>query len=164
MAKVPLSSAAHQTPFEHSYRKVTLVRTVRFALSREPGRTRLTSPIWTPGVQPSPQTCRPRQSGGGGSGSGQPHIKLPSHQQVISEDIAQSRPDSLLPVADLRLLALEQVHRHMANHPDIVSSIASTNPTFVFSKCHVQPPMQLVLDTPVRNAPLVETTSRHRAR
>ena len=30
---------------ESSYRKVTLVRIVRFALSREPGRTRLTSPI-----------------------------------------------------------------------------------------------------------------------
>ena len=84
------------------------------------------------------------------TGPGQPHIKLLSHQQLISEGIAQSHPDSLLPVADLRLLALEQVHRHMANHPDIVSSIASTNPTFVFSECHVQPPMQLVLDTPVR--------------
>ena len=39
--------------------------------------------------------------------AGQTHIKSLSYQQLISEGIVQSRPDSLLPVADLRLLALE---------------------------------------------------------
>ena len=39
--------------------------------------------------------------------SGQPHIKSLSYQQLISEGIVQSRSDSLPPVADLRLLALE---------------------------------------------------------
>ena len=79
-----------------------------------------------------------------------PHIKLLSCQQVIAEVIVQSGPDSLLPVADLRLLALEQVHCHMANYSDIVSSIASTNPAFVFAECHVQPPMQPVFYSPMR--------------
>ena len=40
-------------------------------------------------------------------GAGQPHIKSLSHQQLISEGIVQSGPDSLAPVAHFRLLALE---------------------------------------------------------
>ena len=88
--------------------------------------------------------------------TGQPHIKSLSYQQLISECIVQSCPDPLLPVADLRLLTLEQVHRHMANHPNIVRGIASTDPAFIFAECHVQSPMQAVLDASVRTHRLLK--------
>ena len=86
------------------------------------------------------------RTGFGGAVAGRPHIKPLSYQQLISEVIVQSRPDFPLSVADLRLLALEQVHRHMSNHPDIVRGIASTNSALVFPERHAQPPMQLVVE------------------
>ena len=74
----------------------------------------------------------------------------------MSEVIIQSGPNPLLPDTDLRWLALEQVHRHMSNHPQIVWCIASTNPTRIFPKRHIQPPMQLILHAPVRTHRLVK--------
>ena len=82
--------------------------------------------------------------------TGQPHIKSLSHQYVISEAIVQRRPDTLLPDTDLRWLALQQIERHMANHSHIMRRVASTNPTLVLTKRHVQSPVQLILDSPVR--------------
>ena len=82
--------------------------------------------------------------------SGQPHIKSLSHQYVISEAIVQRCPDTLLPDADLRWLTLQKIKRHMSNHSHIMRRIASTNPTLVFPKRHVQSPVQLILDSPVR--------------
>ena len=88
--------------------------------------------------------------------AGQPHIKLLSYQQLISKAAAQSRSNSLLHVADLRLLPFEQVHRHMPNYSDIVRPIASTNPAFVFAERHLQPAMQLVIDAPMRTHRLLK--------
>ena len=82
--------------------------------------------------------------------AGQPHIKSLSHQYVISEAIVQRCPDTLLPDADLRWLTLQKIKRHMSNHSHIMRRIASTNPTLVFPKRHVQSPVQLILDSPVR--------------
>ena len=87
--------------------------------------------------------------GGAGESSGQPHIKSPSHQYLISEVIAEPRPNTLFPDTDLRCLTLQQVHRHMPNHTHIMGPIASTNPTLVFPERDVQPPMQPILDSPV---------------
>ena len=81
---------------------------------------------------------------------GQPHIKSPSHQYVISEAIIQCRPDTLLPHADLRWLALQKIKRHMSDHSHLMRRIASTNPALVFTERHVQSPVQLILDSPVR--------------
>ena len=66
--------------------------------------------------------------------AGQPHIKSLFHQYLISEAIIQRRPDTLLPDADLRWLALQQINRHMSNHSHIMRCIASTNPTLVFTE------------------------------
>ena len=85
----------------------------------------------------------------GGVAAGQPHIKSPSHQYLISEVIAEPRPNTLFPDTDLRCLTLQQVHRHMPNHTHIMGPIASTNPTLVFPERDVQPPMQPILDSPV---------------
>ena len=82
--------------------------------------------------------------------AGQPHIKSLSHQYVISEAIIQCRPNTLLPHADLRRLSLQKIKCHMSNHPHIMRRIASTNPALVFPKRHIQSPVQLILDSPVR--------------
>ena len=82
--------------------------------------------------------------------AGQPHIKSLFHQYLISEAIVQRRPDTLLPDTDLRWLALQQIERHMTNHSHIMRRVASTNPTLVLTKRHVQSPVQLILDSPVR--------------
>ena len=87
--------------------------------------------------------------GHGGEEAGQPHIKSLSHQYVISEAIIQCRPNTLLPHADLRRLSLQKIKCHMSNHSHIMRRIASTNPALVFPKCHIQSPVQLILDSPV---------------
>ena len=69
--------------------------------------------------------------------SGQPHIKSLSRQYVIAEAIIQCRPDTLLPDADLRWLALQKIKRHMSNHSHIMRRIASTNPALVFTERHI---------------------------
>ena len=81
---------------------------------------------------------------------GQPHIKSLSHQYIISEAIVQRRPDTLLPDADLRWFTLQKIERRMANHSHVMRRIASTNPTLVFTERHIQSPVQLILDSPVR--------------
>ena len=83
-------------------------------------------------------------------GSGRPHIKSLSHQYLIAEAIVQRGPNSLLAHADLRCLTLEKIHRHVPNHPYIVRRIAPTNPTLVFTKRHIQSPVQSILHAPVR--------------
>ena len=79
---------------------------------------------------------------------GQPHIKSPSHQYLISEVIAEPRPNTLFPDTDLRCLTLQQVHRHMPNHTHIMGPIASTNPTLVFPERDSNR-LQPILDSPV---------------
>ena len=88
--------------------------------------------------------------------SGQPHIKLLSHQYLTSIVIIEPSPDALLPDTDFRILALEKIHRHMPNHSDIMGCIASTNPALIFTKRHVQSPMQSILDPPMRTHRLVK--------
>ena len=67
-------------------------------------------------------------------------------------------------IYDLRRLTLQQVYRHKPNHPQIMRRIASTNPTRIFPKRHIQSPVQLVLDSPVRTHRLVQAGVSMRAR
>ena len=87
---------------------------------------------------------------------GQPHIKLLSHQQLTAIVIIEPSPNALLPDTDFRILALEKIHRHMPNHSEIMGCITSTNPTLIFTKRHVQSPMQSILNPPMGTHRLVK--------
>ena len=88
--------------------------------------------------------------------AGQPHIKRLFHQYLTAIVIIEPSPNALLPDTDFRILALEKIHRHMPNHSEIMGRIASTNPALIFTKRHVQSPMQSILDPPMRTHRLVK--------
>ena len=79
-----------------------------------------------------------------------------SHQYLTAIVIIEPSPNALLPDTDFRILALEKIHRHMPNHSEIMWCISATNPALVFSKRHVQSPMQSILYPPMGTHRLVK--------
>ena len=79
-----------------------------------------------------------------------------SHQYLTAIVIIKPSPNALPPDTGSRIHTLEKIHRHMTNHSEIMWRIASTNPALIFSKRHVQSPMQSILYPPMGTHRLVK--------